>query len=137
GRLFREFSVTICVAILISGVVSVTLTPMLCSRFLKKPQHHKMSKLGAATEKGFDWILHWYDVSLQLVLRHRVTTMIAATAVMILTAVLFVTIPKGFIPNQDTDQIAVTTEAAQGTSYSKLVEYQNSVAEVIRNNPNV
>src|SRR4249920_1973756 len=110
GRLFREFSVTICVAILISGVVSVTLTPMLCSRFLKKPTHHKASRLGAATERMFDGMLHWYDVTLQIVLRHRVSTLVAAGGVMALTAVLFVVIPKGFIPEQDTDQIAITTE---------------------------
>jgi HAE1 family hydrophobic/amphiphilic exporter-1 len=137
GRLFREFSVTICVAILISGVVSVTLTPMLCSRFLKKPTHHKASRLGAATERMFDGMLHWYDVTLQIVLRHRVTTLVAAGGVMALTAVLFVVIPKGFIPDQDTDQLAITTEAAQGTSYTKLVEYQNAVANVVRNDPSV
>jgi HAE1 family hydrophobic/amphiphilic exporter-1 len=137
GRLFREFSVTICVAILISGVVSVTLTPMLCSRFLKKPTHHKASRLGAATERMFDGMLHWYDVTLQIVLRHRVSTLVAAGGVMALTAVLFVVIPKGFIPEQDTDQIAITTEAAQGTSYTKLVEYQNAVANVVRNDPSV
>src|SRR6185295_8504606 len=102
---------------------------MLCSRFLKKPSHHKPSRMGAATEKGFEWILHGYDKSLQIVLRHRATTMLAATGVMILTGVLFITIPKGFIPNQDTDQIAVTTEAAQGTSFGRLSEYQNAVAD--------
>ena len=137
GRLFREFSVTICVAILISGLVSVTLTPMLCSRFLKKPDHHKPSKLGHATEKGFEWLLHGYDRTLQIVLAHRATTMVTAGALMALTAVLFVIVPKGFIPEQDTDQLAVITEAAQGTSYSKLAEYQSAVANVIRQDPNV
>jgi HAE1 family hydrophobic/amphiphilic exporter-1 len=138
GRLFREFSVTICVAILISGVVSVTLTPMLCSRFLKKPDHHHQpSKLGAATEAGFAWLLHWYDRTLKVVLGHRATTMVTAAALMVLTAVLFVIVPKGFIPDQDTDQLAVITEAAQGTSYDKLSEYQNAVADVIRKDPNV
>src|SRR4030081_784394 len=138
GRLFREFSVTICVAILISGVVSVTLTPMLCSLFLKKPHAHgKRSTFGKATERAFDRLLRGYDRTLQLVLRHRTVTMIAFVAVLILTAVLFVLVPKGFIPEQDTDQIAVTTEAAQGTSYDKLVEYQDRVASIIRENPNI
>ncbi|HEY2907504.1 MAG TPA: efflux RND transporter permease subunit [Vicinamibacterales bacterium] len=142
GRLFREFSVTICVAILISGVVSVTLTPMLCSRFLKRPhkgedgKHHE-SKFGQFTERAFDSLLRGYDRTLQIVLRHRPETMIAGGIVLVLTAVLFIFVPKGFIPNQDTDQIAVTTEAAQGTSYDKLVEYQGRVAEIIAADPNV
>jgi hydrophobic/amphiphilic exporter-1 (mainly G- bacteria), HAE1 family len=142
GRLFREFSVTICVAILISGVVSVTLTPMLCSRFLKSTykdpdgKHHE-SKFAQFTERAFDNLLRGYDRTLQMVLRHRPETMIAGGIVLALTAVLFIIVPKGFIPNQDTDQIAVTTEAAQGTSYEKLVEYQGRVAEIIAADPNV
>jgi HAE1 family hydrophobic/amphiphilic exporter-1 len=138
GRLFREFSVTICVAILISGVVSVTLTPMLCSLFLKKPaKHGDTSKFGKVTEQGFDSMLSGYDRALQVVLRHRPATMATFVAVLILTGVLFVLVPKGFIPEQDTDQIAVTTEAAQGTSYQKLVEYQDTVSNIIRQDPNV
>ena len=137
GRLFREFSVTICVAILISGVVSVTLTPMLCSRFLRKPTHHAGHGFGHYTEAGFQWLLGAYDRTLQVVLRHRRATMGAFVTVLAATAVLFVVVPKGFIPEQDTDQIAVTTEAAQGTSFDKLVEYQDAVANVIRRNPNV
>src|ERR1700730_6129856 len=126
GRLFREFSVTICVAILISGVVSVTLTPMLCSRFLKAPSKHGEGRFARATEKGFQWLLNGYDRTLRIVLRHRPATMVAFVVVLALTVVLFVLVPKGFIPEQDTDQIAVTTEAAQGTSYDKLVEYQGA-----------
>jgi HAE1 family hydrophobic/amphiphilic exporter-1 len=138
GRLFREFSVTICVAILISGVVSVTLTPMLCSRFLKKPSGHgKGSGFNQASERVFNWMLALYDRTLVVALRHRAATMLAAGVVLVTTGVLFVIVPKGFIPEQDTDQIAVTTEAAQGTSYDKLVEYQGRVAEIIRADPNV
>jgi HAE1 family hydrophobic/amphiphilic exporter-1 len=137
GRLFREFSVTICVAILISGVVSVTLTPMLCSRFLKKPHSHKEGRFGAATEGAFRWMLDGYDRTLQIVLRHRPATMGAFVLVLIGTAALFILVPKGFIPDQDTDQIAVTTEAAQGTAYDKLVEYQRQVSEIISADPNV
>jgi len=152
GRLFREFSVTICVAILISGVVSVTLTPMLCSRFLKKQKHSpahdksgspagapgaKAGKFEAWTEGAFQKMLGGYDRTLQIVLRHRPETMVAFVVVLALTAVLFIIVPKGFIPEQDTDQISVTTEAAQGTSYDKLVEYQNQVAEIISRDPNV
>ena len=144
GRLFREFSVTICVAILISGIVSVTLTPMLCSRFLK----HRARATGTAGgheqtlktnwfEHGFQWMLSGYNRTLQVVLRHRPATMVAFAVVLVLTAALFILVPKGFIPDQDTDQIAVITEAAQGTSYDALVTYQAQVAEIIRANPNV
>ena len=137
GRLFREFSVTICVAILISGVVSVTLTPMLCSRFLRRPSSHGMSKFAQASESGFQWLLNGYDRTLQIVLRHRQATMAAFFAVLVGTFALFLYIPKGFIPDQDTDQIAVTTEAAQGTSYDRLVEYQDEVSRVFEHDPNV
>src|SRR5438128_2623925 len=103
GRLFREFSVTICVAILISGVVSVTLTPMLCSRFLKKHGGHegskpKTSRFGEITEHGFESLLRGYDRTLQMVLKHRPETMVAFLVVLLLTAALFVLVPTGFIP---------------------------------------
>ena len=143
GRLFREFSVTICVAILISGVVSVTLTPMLCSLFLKKPHTHDdthargASRFERVTESGFQSMLRGYDRTLKIVLRYRPATMLAFVVVLLATALLFIVVPKGFIPDQDTDQIAVTTEAAQGTSYAKLVEYQGQVADIIREDPNV
>jgi HAE1 family hydrophobic/amphiphilic exporter-1 len=137
GRLFREFSVTICAAILISGVVSVTLTPMLCSRFLRSPGERRRSALYHVTERAFERLLHAYDRSLQLVLRHREAMMGAFAVVLVATAVLFIGSAKGFIPDQDTDQLVVVTEAAQGTSYWKLVEYQNQVADIIRRNPNV
>src|SRR2546430_2754266 len=143
GRLFREFSVTICVAILISGVVSVTLTPMLCSRFLKRAQARgagggrRMARFEHVTEEAFQKMLRGYDRTLQIVLRHRPVTMAAFVIVLGLTALLFVLVPKGFIPEQDTDQIAVTTEAAQGTAYDKLVEYQGQVADIISRDPNV
>ena len=142
GRLFREFSVTICVAILISGVVSVTLTPMLCSRFLKKPAGHKNAgEHGAGSgnwfERGFNGMLHGYDRTLQVVLRHRPVMMVAFGAVLVATVWLFAIVPKGFIPDQDTDQIAVTTEAAQGTSYDQLVADQDRVSDIIRHDPNV
>ena len=137
GRLFREFSVTICVAILISGLVSVTLTPMLCSRFLRRPSHHGGSRFARASESGFQWLLTQYDRTLQIVLRHRRATMVAFFSVLAATCVLFIVVPKGFIPDQDTDQIAVTTEAAQGTSYERLVKYQDQVSRILSQDPNV
>jgi HAE1 family hydrophobic/amphiphilic exporter-1 len=138
GRLFREFSVTICVAILISGVVSVTLTPMLCSRFLKRPhKHEEEGKFGQAAEGAFQWLLGGYDRTLSVVLQHRGATMVAFVGVLAATAALFMFVQKGFIPNQDTDQISVVTEAAQGAAFDKLVEYQDQVAKIIANDPTV
>src|SRR5204863_10064543 len=122
--------------ILISGLVSVTLTPMLCSRFLKKPSHGGEGAVGRATEHAFQWLLGGYDRTLQVVLRHRVATMGAFVLVLIGTAYLFIVVPNGFIPDQDTDQISVITEASQGTAFDKLVEYQNVVADIIRKDPN-
>jgi len=141
GRLFREFSVTICVAILISGVVSVTLTPMLCSRFLKRPSagtaSTALSRFMAATERYFETMLRFYERTLQIALRYRGATVMAAAVLLVLTGVLFVVVPKGFIPDQDTDQITVTTEAAQGTSFDNLVRYQRIVSTVISQDPAV
>src|SRR6266478_4548316 len=137
GRLFKEFAVTICVAILISGVVSVTLTPMLASRFLRPPHEHRRSWFYRATERFFDRMLRVYDRSLQWVLGHRGATMAFSTAVLAATIFMFVDIPKGFIPDQDTDQLLAITEAGQGTSFYQMVEYQKKTAEVIRTDPNV
>jgi hydrophobic/amphiphilic exporter-1 (mainly G- bacteria), HAE1 family len=137
GRLFREFSVTICVAILISGVVSVTLTPMLCSRFLRSPEHHSHGWFYRITEKFFEGMLHVYDTTLKMCLRHRLFTMATFVIVLGATVWMFMDIPKGFIPDQDTDQISVTTEALQGTSYYQMVDFQKEVADIVRQDPNV
>jgi hydrophobic/amphiphilic exporter-1 (mainly G- bacteria), HAE1 family len=137
GRLFREFSVTICVAILISGVVSVTLTPMLCSRFLRAPDHHNHGWFYRTTERFFEWILRIYDVTLQFCLRHRLATMMASALVLVGTAYMFTIIPKGFIPDQDTNQISGVTEAAQGTSFYEMINYQRAAAAIIQADPDV
>jgi HAE1 family hydrophobic/amphiphilic exporter-1 len=137
GRLFREFSVTICVAILISGVVSITLTPMLCSRFLRAPKHGEESWFYRITEKFFQAMLNAYDRTLQIVLRYRPVTMMVGALVLAGTGYLFVKIPKGFIPDQDTDQLSVITEAAQGTSYYQMAEYQKEVAKIVQAHPDV
>ncbi|HEY7335513.1 MAG TPA: efflux RND transporter permease subunit [Bryobacteraceae bacterium] len=137
GRLFREFAVTICVAILISGVVSVTLTPMLCSRFLRAPEHAQRSWFYRVTERFFEAMLRVYDRTLQVALRHRLATMGAFVLVLAATGYLFVKIPKGFIPDQDTDQLLVVTEAAQGTSFYEMARYQQMVADIVKQNPNV
>ncbi len=137
GRLFREFAVTICVAILISGAVSVTLTPMLCSRFLHRGGDSRQSRFYRTTERFFDGMLHVYDGSLRWVLRHRPVMMGAFAVVLVATGYLFVKIPKGFIPEQDTDQLYVNTEAEQGTSYYQLIKYQDKISDILRRDPNV
>ncbi|HTS60642.1 MAG TPA: efflux RND transporter permease subunit [Candidatus Acidoferrales bacterium] len=137
GRLFKEFAVTITVAILISGVVSVTLTPMLCSRFLKGSHEDKKGWFYRATERFFDGMLHIYDVTLKIALRQRVAMMVSFVLVLGATMYMFVTIPKGFIPDQDTDQLSVITEAAQGTSYYQMVEYAQKIANVVARDENV
>jgi HAE1 family hydrophobic/amphiphilic exporter-1 len=137
GRLFREFSVTICIAILISGVVSVTLTPMLCSRFLRVKHGKEHGWFYRLTEKFFEGMLWVYDATLKVVLRHRIWTMAVFVIVLVGTVGMFMRIPKGFIPDQDTDQMAVVTEAAQGTSFYQMAQYQKAITAIIRQNPNV
>ena len=137
GRLFKEFSVTICVAILISGVVSVTLTPMLCSRFLRTTHAGHRGWFYNSTEKFFEGMLRVYDWSLQLALRFRPAVMATFVVVLGATLYMFVKIPKGFIPDQDTDQLQIYTEAAQGTSYYQMLDYEKKVADTVANDPNV
>jgi HAE1 family hydrophobic/amphiphilic exporter-1 len=137
GRLFREFAVTICVAILISGFVSISLTPMLCSRFLRSHSAKGHGRLFSVTERFFDGMLHVYDRSLQAVLRHRPVMMVVFFAVLIATGYLFVKIPKGFIPDQDTDAIFSIVEAAQGTSFEQMKQYQQAAARLALQDPNV
>jgi len=98
---------------------------------------HGSNRFYATTERAFQAMLHGYERTLQVVLRHRGATMASAAVVLALTIVLFILVPKGFIPDQDTNQIQITTEAAQGTAYDKLVEYQGQVADIIRQDPNV
>ena len=137
GRLFKEFAVTITVAILISGVVSVTLTPMLCSRFLRSAHSAHHGFFYNVTEKFFQGMLHVYDVTLQVVLRHKVAMMFSFVLVLAATGYMFVTIPKGFIPDQDTDQLHIITEAQQGTSFFQMADYEKKVADTVASDPNV
>ncbi len=137
GRLFREFAVTICAAILISGVVSITLTPMMCSRFLRSTHENKRSRFYRVTEGFFDGLLRRYDRSLLWVLRHRFAILMSFFVVLAATVWLFVIIPKGFVPDQDTDQLAVTTEAVQGTGFTQMSEYQQHVAAIVNADPDV
>src|SRR5262249_46020586 len=127
GRLFREFAVTITTAILISGVVSVTLTPMLCSRFLRVTALHAKTGFAGFMERLFQRLFKTYEWSLGLVLRHRVVMLVVFVVVLGATVRAFITIPKGFIPDQDNDSLNVNVQAAQGPSYDDMVSYLTSV----------
>src|SRR5207248_10838956 len=125
-------------AILISGVVSLTLTPMLCSRFLKSATHRaNRGRLLRATEWIFDGMLDIYDHTLQWVLRHRPLTLALSILILIATGYMFVRIPKGFLPDSDNDQIMIQTEAEQGISFEEISRYQQMMAEIVRRDPAV
>jgi HAE1 family hydrophobic/amphiphilic exporter-1 len=135
GRLFHEFAVVICVAILISGVVSLTLTPMLCSRFLRGGATH--GRLYGATERVFDAMLRFYERTLDWVLRHRLSTLLSSLAILVATAFLFLHVPKGFIPNDDLGAIFGIVEADEGVSFDAMSGYQKVVGEIVRADPAV
>ena len=137
GRLFKEFSVTIGAAILISGFISLTLTPMLSSRFLKpvKDQHH--NKLFNASERIFQGMLEIYKRGLRWALYHRRFMMLFSAAVIVLTAYLFIKIPKGFLPSEDAGRIMGQTEAVEGISFQSMVAHQLQVAKIAQKDPDV
>ena len=137
GRLLHEFAATIIAAILISGVVSLTLTPMLCSRFLRPPSAERHGRLYAASERVFDAMLAGYDWSLTRVLRRPRTTILLSVVLFAATAYLFVYMPKGFLPNEDTGLLFTFTEAAQGISFDSMKEHQIAMADIIGKDPNV
>ena len=162
GRLFREFAITISVAILVSGFVSLSLTPMLCSRLLKSLGHRRDSGGGGrdvsedadaarghqhgglqhgrfwqATERGYEWLVGGYRWTLQLALEHRPLTMLICGVLFLITIGLFYVIPKGFIPTDDTSRIVGYTEAAEGISFNEMSRHQEQVVDIIRKDPNV
>ena len=133
GRLFREFAVTITTAILISGVVSVTLTPMLCSRFLKVV--HSKKGFSGLMDRGFEALRDGYAWSLRLVLRHRLVMLGSFFVVLWATVQMYGIVPKGFIPEGDNDSLNINLRAAQGTSFYEMVNYVERVANTINQNP--
>ncbi len=137
GRLFNEFAVTISAAILVSGFVSLTLTPMLCSRFLKPEHTTQHGRLYQAIERGYDAMLGFYERTLHAVMRRRRETMLFSLAILVGTVVLFRLVPKGFIPSEDTGQLQVTTETAEGTSFESMMAHQQAVAAIVAADPNV
>ncbi len=137
GRLFHEFAVTIGSAILVSGFVSLTLTPMLSSRFLRPPGEERHGRVYRATEKIFQSSLGLYESSLTWVLRHTFATMVVSFAVLVATVYLFLVIPKGFIPSEDISMVRTFTEAAQGISFDSMVEHQKELVRIAQKDPNI
>jgi HAE1 family hydrophobic/amphiphilic exporter-1 len=137
GRLLHEFAVTIGVAILVSGFVSISLTPMLCSRFLKPPGAVQHGRFFNASERVFDWSLRAYDWTLQQSLRFKAATMLASLLLIAATVYLFVRIPKGFLPSEDVGRFQIVAEAAQGVTYEQMVARVFEVASIVNTEPDV
>jgi multidrug efflux pump len=137
GRLFREFAVTLSITILVSAVVSLTLTPMMCSRLLRHKRKDEQGHLFRASERVYDRIVEAYGRTLKWALRHETGTLIVAAITLVLTIVLYVIVPKGFFPSQDTGVIQGISEAAQDISFPAMAEHQRALADVILRDPAV
>ena len=138
GLLFREFAVVVSLSILVSAVVSLTVVPMLCSRFLPKPGvHAKEFAINKKFDRLFDWMLKTYIHYLDLALKNRKIVLWGAISTFVITVVLFVNSPKGFFPEEDIGQILATTEASEDISFRAMLELQDKAAELVNNDPNV
>src|SRR6185369_8532321 len=137
GRLFREFAITLGVTILISAVVSLTLTPMMCARILKHVPEERQGRFYLASGRFFDRVIAAYGRTLQWVLRHQTATLVVAVATLVLTVLLYVVVPKGFFPTQDSGSIQGITEAPQSISFSAMAERQQALARVLLKDPAV
>ena len=137
GRLFREFAVTLAVTILVSAVVSLTLTPMMCSKLLKHSPEADQTRFYRVTEHGWKAIISFYDRTLQVVLRHQTATLLVAAATLVLTILLYIYIPKGFFPIQDTGVIQGVSEAAQTVSFQEMANEQQALGKIILKDPAV
>jgi len=136
GRLFREFAVTLAITILISAVVSLTLVPMMSARWLK-PQAEEGGRFGARVQQFIDRVIARYDIWLQWVLRHQPLTLVVALLTLVLTVLLYIAIPKGLFPTQDTGQLQARIEAAQDVSFVRMAELQQAAANAILADPEV
>jgi HAE1 family hydrophobic/amphiphilic exporter-1 len=137
GRLMHEFAVTIAAAILVSGLVSLTLTPMLCSRFLKPPHAMQHGRLYNFTEALFDKSLRGYGWTLKQTIRFKGATMIASALLLVGTIYLFRIVPTGFIPSVDTGQLSGQIEAMQGIGFEAMVAHQREIMDILAHDPNV
>lgn len=137
GRLFREFALTLTIAVIVSAVVSLTLTPMMCSRLLRHAGKSRWAWLGNLTEAPINAMRRVYEATLDVVLRHQTAMLLLTAATLFITIVLYLAIPKGFLPDQDTGFLTAQTEAAQDVSFSRMQALQNQVEGVILRDPDV
>jgi len=137
GRLFREFAVTIGVAVLVSGFIALTLTPMLASRFLRDPGTIRHGRAYAFSERVYQILVRFYERTLRSVLAHQFGTLVFSAATLAATVALFMAVPKGFIPSEDRSQIFGSTEAAEGISYKSMFEHQRAVSAVLKARPEI
>ncbi|HTV66035.1 MAG TPA: efflux RND transporter permease subunit [Bryocella sp.] len=137
GRLFREFAVTLATTIVISAVVSLTLTPMMSARILRHQPEQEQGRLYRYTQEAFDRMIAFYGRTLKVVLRHQVLTLLIAVATLVLTIILYIAIPKGFFPVQDTGVIQAISQAPESTSFAAMSEKQQELAKIILQDPAV
>jgi multidrug efflux pump len=137
GRLFREFAVTLSMTILVSAVVSLTLTPMMCAKLLRSKEVLREGRFYRLSEQAFEAVIRWYGVTLQWVLRHQPATLVVTVATLALTLLLYVVVPKGFFPVQDTGVILGVSEAPETASFRAMSERQQALARVILKDPDV
>jgi len=137
GRLFREFAITLSIAVMVSAIVSLTLTPMMCSLMLQPEDQRKHGRLYQATERFFKGMLDAYERGLQWVLRHQVFVMVVAITTLVATVWLYVLVPKGLLPEQDTGLILGITDTAQTISFRSMVDRQRQVADIVLQDPDV
>src|SRR5438270_1593643 len=137
GRLFREFAVTVSVAVIASAFISLTLTPVLCSLFLKSHDERPPGRLNQLAERGFDAVLRGYDRGLKFVFRHQFSMLVSTLLLMVATAYLYTTIPKGFFPQHDTGFIFGQAEARQDTSFQKMQGIVHQLADIVVQDPAV
>jgi hydrophobe/amphiphile efflux-1 (HAE1) family protein len=137
GRLFREFAVTVTTAVLVSGFVSLTLTPVMCSLFLTRESQHGTGRFNKAAERFFEWMIAGYDRGLKWVFRHQFSMLVSTLALIVVTGFLYGYIPKGFFPEQDTGFIFGQAEARQDISFEAMSKIENEFAQVILTDPGV
>ncbi|HTZ83753.1 MAG TPA: efflux RND transporter permease subunit [Candidatus Acidoferrales bacterium] len=137
GRLFREFAVTLAVTIIISAVVSLTLTPMMCSRILRHNPESQQSRWFQASERIFDRMIAFYGRTLRVILRHQTATLLVAVATLVVTVLLYIVIPKGFFPVQDTGVIQGISQAPQAISFDAMTQKQQQLVSIILQDPAV
>ncbi len=137
GRLFHEFAITLATTIVISAFVSLTLVPMMCARLIRHRAEHERTRFDLALERGFNWIIARYDRALNVVLDHQPLTLLVAVATLALTVVLYLVVPKGFFPVQDTGLIQGISVAAQTVSFDAMAQHQQALADAILKDPDV